>query len=183
MSGKHLEAQARVVVSGVDADGKSTIVSDGDAGTRVATPGFTVMDVWQFDSLPATVDAAPTLGAEPVLDPPKNGLVVRLASFPPDSEFDAKAYGESLDAFHGGDSHSGPQGGADEADPHGGLWHETDTVDVVTVLSGELYAVMETGETLLRAGDTFVTRGVKHIWSNRTTEPVLIVATMMAATR
>ena len=183
MPGKHLEAQARVVVSGLDADGRSTIVSDGDAGTRVAAPGFTVMDVWQFDALPAKVDAPPTLGAEPVLDPPKQGLVVRLASFPPDSEFDAKAYAESLDAFHGGDSHEGaPEEGTD-ADPHGGLWHETDTVDVVTIVSGELYAVMETGETLLRPGDTFVTRGVKHIWSNRTDEPVLLVATMMAATR
>ncbi|TCK25775.1 cupin domain-containing protein [Pseudonocardia endophytica] len=178
MPGEHLKAQARVVVSGVDENGQSTIVSDGNTATRVAAPGFTVMDTWQVDSVPSAVDSAATLGVEPVLDPPKNGLVVRLASFPPDSEFDAKAYAESLDAFHGGDSHEGVDDSA-----HGGLWHETDTVDVVTVISGELYAVMETGETLLKPGDTFVTRGVKHIWSNRTTEPVLIVATMMAGTR
>jgi mannose-6-phosphate isomerase-like protein (cupin superfamily) len=178
VTGKHLETQARRVISGLDADGKSTILTDELTATRVATPGFTVMDVWQFDSLPAKVDAPDTLGAEPVLDPPKEGLVVRLASFPPDSEFDAAGYAESLDAFHGGDSHQGAEEG--EA---GGVMHLTDTVDVVTVVSGELYAVLETGETLLKPGDTFVTRGVKHIWSNRTTEPAVIIATMMAATR
>lgn len=178
MAGKHLEAQARVVVSGLDANGKSTIVSDGNTATRIAAPGFTVMDTWQVDAVPAEVGADATLGEAPVIDPPKSGFVVRLASFPPDKEFDAAAYAASLDDFGGGDSH----GGADEG-AEGGLWHETDTVDVVTVIKGELYAVMENGETLLREGDTFVTRGVKHIWSNRTDEPVLIVATMMGATR
>ncbi|MEJ2890300.1 hypothetical protein [Actinomycetospora aeridis] len=177
MAGKHLEAQARVVVSGLDESGKSTIVSDGNTATRIAAPGFTVMDTWQVDAVPAEVGAASTLGENPVIDPPKSGLVVRLASFPPDSEFDAAAYAASLDDFGGGDSHGGAEDGA------AGVWHETDTVDVVTVIKGELYAVMETGETLLREGDTFVTRGVKHIWSNRTDEPVLIVATMMAGTR
>ena len=54
---------------------------------------------------------------------------------------------------------------------------------MVTVISGELCAVTKTGETLLRAGDTWVTRGVKHIWSNRSNGPVPVVATMMAATR
>lgn len=178
MPGEHLNAQARRVLSGVDADGRSAIVTDELTATRVAAPGFTVMDVWQVDALPAKVDDPDTLGAEPVLDPPKSGLVVRLASFPPDSEFNAADYAASLDAFHGGDSHEAADDSA-----HGGLWHLTDTVDVVTVIKGELYAVMETGETLLKPGDTFVTRGVKHIWSNRTDEPVLIVATMMAATR
>jgi mannose-6-phosphate isomerase-like protein (cupin superfamily) len=178
VAGKHLEAQARVVVSGLDENGRSTIVSDGETAARIAAPGFTVLDTWQVDALPAAVDASPTLGTQPVIDPPKNGLVVRLASFPPDAEFDAAAYADSLDSFGGGDSHGGAEDGT-----QGGLWHETDTVDVVTVVKGELYAVMETGETLLRPGDTFVTRGVKHIWSNRTDEPALIVATMMAATR
>jgi hypothetical protein len=37
--------------------------------------------------------------------------------------------------------------------------HVTDTPDIVTVLSGEIHAVMETGETLLRAGDTYIMRG------------------------
>ncbi len=177
MSGEHLTAQSRIVVSGLDADGKSTIVSDSDSVVRTAQPGFTVNELWQIDSLPAKVNSESTVGTEPVLDPPNGGLVVRIAVFPPDSEFDAEAYAASLDAFHGGDSHGGA---GEEA---AAVWHETDTVDVVTIIDGELYAVTETGETLLKPGDTFVTRGVKHIWSNRTETPVTLVATMVSGTR
>jgi len=65
MSGEHLNAQARVVLTGLDADGKSAFISDGNTTTRTAQPGFTVMDVWQFDSLPVDVLAPSTLGATP----------------------------------------------------------------------------------------------------------------------
>lgn len=177
MPGEHLNAQARVVVSGLDDEGRSTIVSDGDSQVRVAAPGFTVLELWQVDNLPSPVLAESTLGDQPVIDPPTHGLVVRVASFPPDAEFNADDYAASLDAFGGEDSHGGSDGG------DGGLWHETATVDVVTVIDGELYAVLETGETLLKPGDTFITRGVKHIWSNRTDKPVKIVATMMGGER
>ncbi|CAM3036911.1 cupin domain-containing protein [Skermania piniformis] len=174
MTGEHLKAEARVVLTGLDENGKSTFVSDANTTVRTAQPGFTVMELWQFDSLPANVLAPSTLGDNPVIDPPPAGLVVRLASFPPDSEYDAVAFKESLDAF-----------GHDENDGNGSaeLWHETDTIDVVTIIEGEIYAVTETGETLLKPGDTVVNRGVKHIWSNRSDKPCLLSATMMAGTR
>ena len=178
MPGEHLTAQARLIVTGLDENGKSTFVSDGDSQVRVATPGFTVMELWQFDSIPGDILAPNTLGTDPVIDPPAHGLVVRVASFPPDAEFDAAAYAESLDSFHGSDSHDGAEEGQ-----AGGLWHETDTVDVVTLLSGELYAVTETSETLMKPGDTVVNRGIKHIWSNKTDKPAVVLATMVAATR
>ena len=37
--------------------------------------------------------------------------------------------------------------------------HRTDTVDYAIVLSGEIWALMDEGETLMRAGDTLVQRG------------------------
>ncbi|NMO03995.1 cupin domain-containing protein [Gordonia sp. TBRC 11910] len=178
MPGEHLNAQARLIVTGLDENGKSAFISDGNSEVRVATPGFTVMELWQFDSIPNNILAPNTLGDQPVIDPPPAGLVVRVASFPPDSEFDAAAYADSLDAFHGADSHDGAEEGQ-----AGGLWHETDTVDVVTLLSGELYAVTEAGETKMVPGDTVVNRGIKHIWSNKTDKPAVVLATMVAATR
>jgi quercetin dioxygenase-like cupin family protein len=48
--------------------------------------------------------------------------------------------------------------------------HTTDTVDYAIVLSGEIYAVMEENETLMRTGDVLVQRGTNHAWSNRSTE-------------
>lgn len=54
---------------------------------------------------------------------------------------------------------------------------------LVTIISGEIYAVTETGETLLRPGDCLVQRGTKHAWSNRGTEPCTLAAVHVAATR
>lgn len=174
--GAHLNAQARRVVAGVDADGKSTIVLDENTATRAAAEAFTVCDVWRVERLPVHVDQEDTLDGTVALSPPPEGLVVRVTTFPPDSEWDpASAYGESLEALQGADAEV-----ADDSIP--GL-HATDTVDVVTVLSGELYAVLERKETLLRPGDTFVQRGTKHTWSNRGDVPATVVAIMMAAER
>jgi quercetin dioxygenase-like cupin family protein len=52
--------------------------------------------------------------------------------------------------------------------------HRTDTVDYGLVLSGELYVVLERGETLLRAGDIIVQRGTNHAWHNRSDAPTRI---------
>jgi uncharacterized cupin superfamily protein len=45
--------------------------------------------------------------------------------------------------------------------------HRTETVDYAIVLEGEIWAVMDEGETLLRAGDVLIQRGTNHAWANR----------------
>ncbi|NIH80743.1 cupin domain-containing protein [Amycolatopsis viridis] len=174
MAGEHTNVRARRVVTGVDENGRSAILVDEDTATRVALPGFTVNDVWRVDRLPSHVDDGDTLTGEVELDPPANGLV-RLATFPPDSEIDPETYSASIDALHGEDANAG------DAEVMG--MHATETVDVVTVVSGELYAVFETGETLLRPGDTIINRGNKHSWSNRGDQPATVVTTMLPAKR
>jgi uncharacterized cupin superfamily protein len=62
--------------------------------------------------------------------------------------------------------------------------HVHDTVDivtVVTVVTGELYAVFEEKETVLRPGDSIVVRGSKHTWSNRGAVPCTVTSLMMGA--
>ena len=48
--------------------------------------------------------------------------------------------------------------------------HRTETVDYAIVLEGEIWAVMDEGETLLRAGDVLVQRGTNHAWANRSSK-------------
>jgi hypothetical protein len=166
------------VVSGLDAEGHSTIVSDENTSTRVATPGFTACDVWQVNGLPVHVDDGDSLTGEVVLAPSVGAQVYRITTFPPDSEWDpAVGYKEALEAMSGGDAH------ADEDDSGIAGLHQTDTVDVVTILEGELYAVLEKAETLLRKGDTFIQRGTKHSWSNRSDKPATVIALQIAAVR
>ncbi|QSE80567.1 cupin domain-containing protein [Rhodococcus koreensis] len=174
MSGEHLKKTARRVIAGVDADGKSTIVVDETTGTRVALPAFSVNDVWRVDALPAVFTDDDTLESEVELAPPASGLVVRLATFPPDSEIDPAVYAASIGNLHGEDAKA-------DSEEIVGL-HATETVDIATIIDGEIYAIYETGETLLRPGDTVINRGIKHAWSNRTDKPVTMVAVMVAGT-
>jgi quercetin dioxygenase-like cupin family protein len=59
--------------------------------------------------------------------------------------------------------------------------HKTATVDYIIVLKGEIYAIMDKGETLLKAGDVLVQRGTNHSWSVRGNEPCIIAAVLVSA--
>jgi len=50
------------------------------------------------------------------------------------------------------------------------------------VLSGEIWAVMDEGETCMKAGDVLIQRGTNHAWSNRSNDPALIAFILVGAT-
>ncbi len=66
----------------------------------------------------------------------------------------------------------------DSADP---LMHKSTTIDYIIVIKGEMYAVMDEGEVLLKPGDVLVQRGTNHSWSNRSDAPCLIAAILIDA--
>lgn len=179
MSTEPRPAQARRVVTGLDGEGRSTIISDGEISTWVRRPtGTVVMDIWRAESLPTRTEDAPVEGGEPVLALDPTAVAVRLAVFPPDDEVDAAsaaAYEAAMLQIYG------EQGGGPSAAVAG--MHRTDTVDVVTVVEGEIWVVLENGETLLRAGDCLVQRGTRHAWQNRSDRPCVLATTMLPLTR
>jgi quercetin dioxygenase-like cupin family protein len=61
------------------------------------------------------------------------------------------------------------------------MMHKTSTVDYIVVLRGEIYAILDKGETLLRAGDVFVQRGTNHSWSVRGSERCIIAVVLVDA--
>ncbi|MGH8883252.1 MAG: cupin domain-containing protein [Stackebrandtia sp.] len=66
-------------------------------------------------------------------------------------------------------------------DPVGQL-HRTDTIDFVTVLSGELVLTLDGGdEVTLTAGDTVVQQGALHAWRNLTGEPAVASVVIVSA--
>jgi hypothetical protein len=64
LSASQASAQARRVVTGLDASGRSAIVSDGLASARLMTPGNTKCDIWRLGSL--HVPQQPSLPLSPV---------------------------------------------------------------------------------------------------------------------
>jgi quercetin dioxygenase-like cupin family protein len=62
-----------------------------------------------------------------------------------------------------------------------GLMHKTATVDYIIVIKGEIWAIMDKGETSLKPGDVLVQRGTNHSWSVRGNEPCVIAAVLVTA--
>jgi hypothetical protein len=175
MTGKHREVRARRVVTGLDENGTSTIVSDDLTETRLEADAFTLNHLWKALKVPDDCLQENALDAEVLIPPPAAGFTYLISTFPPDSQWDFKSgYAGSLAAA-----------GAAETfveDEIPGL-HETDTFDIITIISGEVYAILESAETLLKAGDTIIQRGTKHSWSNRTDDIVTMTCIHFGATR
>jgi quercetin dioxygenase-like cupin family protein len=63
---------------------------------------------------------------------------------------------------------------------HPGM-HRTQTVDYALMLQGELVAIMDEEETVLRAGDVLIQRGTNHAWANRSGQPARIAFILIDA--
>jgi hypothetical protein len=171
--------RVRRVITGHDSEGRSTFIADGLAPNvkemAPTFPGLALTDLWETRGAPADNEAQGDAAARPVhLEPPKNGTLVRIVEFPPDStrpqRTDESAGFKAIGAGHTQDRHS--------SDP---MMHRTHTTDYAIVLKGEIHAVMETGETLLRAGDVLIQRGTNHSWSVRGSEPAIVAFVLVSA--
>ncbi|OGA27725.1 MAG: hypothetical protein A3I01_11005 [Betaproteobacteria bacterium RIFCSPLOWO2_02_FULL_65_24] len=170
----------RRVVSGHNAEGKSAFILDGPAPhTYTRGPGSAVVtELWETRSTPADNrgDEDPT--NHPYrLPPPRGGSVFRVIEYPPDSQRLAAL--ECERSAH--DDGSGRGAALDRGNPRHPGFHKTSSLDYVIVLSGEIYALMEEGEVLLRTGDVLVQRGTNHAWSNRAEEPAYLAFVLIDA--
>src|SRR6185312_10655574 len=174
-----MSKSVRRVVTGHSAAGKSIFVSDG-ATPHVfcRTPGSTVVhELWETGGTPADNsgnDDAIRRGAR--LPPPKNGSVFRIIEYPPDSVRLA-----AITREHALPDPSGRADASDRNNPRHPGFHKTATIDYAIVLSGEIYAMMDEGEVLLKAGDVLVQRGTNHAWSNRTNETAVVAFVLIDA--
>ena len=170
--------RVRRVVTGHDADGKSMFLMDGLAPNvkeMASMPGLALTDLWETKAAPARNEGAADNADRPVrLEPPRNGTILRIVEFPPDSDWRSRA--DAREAF--GSIGAGHARDRQSSDP---MMHKTATVDYIIVLRGEIHAIMDAGETLLKAGDILVQRGTNHSWSVRGNEPCIIAAVLVSA--
>ena len=155
----------RRLVTGHDEQGQSKFLSDGEAQSVLeieAMGNLTVTDLWETTSTPANNQGEADNADRPVhLEPAANGSIFRIVDFPPDADW--KEGADAAAAFNAiGAGHAVDAGASDPA------MHKTDSVDYALVLEGEIWAVMDTDERLMKAGDVLVQRGTNHGWANRT---------------
>jgi len=168
----------RRVVTGHDKDGQSIFVMDGKAPNvleMASMPGVALTDLWRTRSSPASnAGNADAATGRIKLEPRADGTILRIVEFPPDSAWrksaDAKAAFASIGA-----------GGAPDHESGDAMMHATATVDYIIVLQGEIWAILDKGEKLLKQGDILIQRGTNHSWSVRTKEPCVIAAVLIGA--
>jgi naringenin degradation protein FdeH len=169
----------RRVATGHDKAGKSIFIMDGAAPHVMSrgTASTTVTELWETRGAPASNAgiADPTDHAYR-LPPPKNGTVFRVIEYPPDKIRVAalKQPGTTHDAAREGFHR-------DLANQRHPGFHKTDTIDYAIVLSGEIWALMDEGEVLLKTGDVLIQRGTSHAWSVRTDEPATVAFVLIDA--
>jgi len=152
----------RRIVTGVNDKGRSCIVSDTRMPAPDVAPGEPVRaGLWITEAAPAS-----NTSRDPVPDgvivriPPagRGGSVLRVIDFPPERG----TPGLGPDELRRRGAKTTP----DRSAKHPGF-HATDTVDYAICLEGEIWAILDEGETLMRAGDVMIQRGTHHAWANR----------------
>ena len=174
----------RRVVTGHDAQGRSIIIGDGPSphsNAPATVPELVARVMWITEQTPASnagnSDTA-AAGLVPPIGPPPSGTIFRIADFPPDTCYDGADIEQMFREIGGADAHAA--GNVNDDQRH--FWfHRTDTLDYAIVLEGEIWVLVDVGETLLRAGDVLIQRGTNHAWSNHSDRPCRIAFVLLDA--
>lgn len=164
------------VVTANAPSGRSYILHDGPPGTVDVQPGrgLTFYELWETDGPLASNEGTEDAGARPVRHhPPMGGTKFRVVELMPDQQREAGAVEDDFARLKASDIQIG-----DDADP---TMHRNETVDYNIILSGEVVAVTQDGETLLAAGDVLIQRGTAHTWHNRSNAPCVFASIMVSA--
>ena len=159
-AGAHL---VRRLVTAVNADGQSYFAEDSRAPhmTVIAgNPSFVATDLWRTTQTPVQNAGPADDGlSEPVgIEAPLDGSLFRVVEFPPDAHF------------------------GDGVDLKVLMHHRTPSLDYAIVLSGEIWAVLDSDERLMQPGDVAIQRGTAHSWSNRSQAPAVVAFIMIGGT-
>jgi len=127
----------RRIVTGHDETGKAVFVEDVDSPHTQLTRGTATNNLWLYSGTPDNSGG---------YQDPVSGAV----ALPPPAD------GAVLRVV----DFPPDQGGALDL-------HRTASLDFAVVLGGEIHAVLDDEETLMRAGDVLVQRGTNHAWANR----------------
>lgn len=164
----------RRIVTGVGDDGRSTILFDGAPPTHAFVPVADIQGdlLWMTHDTPAdnrgTDDAAAC--PFPELTAPPRGTCFYFFEYPSLKDASPEQAEALLKGGHASTTHA-----------HPGM-HVSDTTDYLIMLSGELAAILEDGEAILRAGDVMVNRGGYRAFENRGPVPARFAVVSIGAT-
>jgi len=162
---------------------RSAVAEDGLVEPVVASalPGYSWHRIWSQDQPPAGREGPGQEGSPPghgqAHFPPPGGLRFNIYTVPPQgtgpaAELSAAAGRELERALPGRSRYM-------EASQDG--MHRTPTLDLICVLSGEIWLELDDGEIHLRQGDCVVQTGTRHAWRNRSGAPCSMAIVLIGA--
>lgn len=145
-----MNTAVRRIVTGHDATGKSVFLEDGPSpqSGSASNARVTYYELWNTTGSPTPIHAV-----EPVepndrplqLPPPPQGTIIRIIDVHPGNYRNM----------------------ASRPDGRPASMHRTSTIDYAVVLDGEIHAVLDDSERLMKTGDVLIQRGTDHAWENR----------------
>ncbi len=146
------------VVTGFDENGNPVVIRQGEPPVVIHAGRYTTTELWVSERGPILAAGIDAATREWALEPPPGGACFRVVEIAP-----------------------GPGGaGSEHAEFQGA--HATDTLDYVTVLTGEVTLVVGGAEVTLGPGDSVVQQpGVPHDWQNRSSAPAIMVGVLLSA--
>lgn len=165
MSQSAIAEAMRRVVTGEGADGRSLVIIDGPPAGEIGNPDLGgLFEIWH-EALGEPLDpkdARERGETEPILSPAQGSVKVRWFVLAPTPEGVARearnAWARERFADVGAAHHIRDQS------RHPAM-HQTDTLDIICLISGEASLVLEDSETWLKPGQIVIQRGTSHAWT------------------
>jgi naringenin degradation protein FdeH len=166
------------VVTGFDPAGQPVVLHRGEPPTVIHAGRYVTTELWVTDRTPPVAASSDASTRDWDLEPPAGGSCFRIVEIAP-----ADATADPGAADPGAADPGAADSGAADAE-HDGFQeaHATETLDYVTVISGEVVLVVGDHEITLGPGDSVVQQpGVPHDWQNRSAQRAVMVGVLLSA--
>jgi hypothetical protein len=168
----------RRVITGEGEDGRSLIVIDAPPSGELGAPGLGgLYEIWH-EAATGAIDpkhAGDCGEAQPILSPASGNVKVRWFVIEPSPQ------GAPPEAIKAAARERFAQFGAAhelrDQDRHPAM-HQTQTLDIICLISGDASLVLDEGETRLKPGQIVIQRGVSHAWTAHN-GPALFLAVLI----
>ena len=167
----------RRIITGHNAEGKSVITIDGPPARSLSENEGGLYELWNTDGDQInTLDDIDRADSEVLLSPPDGGTKFRYFQINPTPEVvpadlikaaTAEAFEKIGAAHHRVDT------------SRNAAMHETDTIDYIILLKGDVTLILDEEEIQLKPHDVVVQRKTNHAWVNNGSEPALLIAVLI----
>ena len=167
----------RRIITGHNEEGKSVISIDGPPARSIGEEAGGLFEIWNTDGSGFdTQSKADRADIDILLSPVKGGTKFRYFQINPIPE------GVSQEAIEAATAEAFEKIGAAHHrvdTSRNAAMHETDTIDYIILLKGDVSLILDDEEVKLQPHDVVVQRRTNHAWVNHGTEPALLIAVLI----